>query len=255
MRETLARHDGLADFAFAMQGLGAGAISFFGTAAQREWLKRTRAGTAIAAFALSEPRSGSDVAGIETTARRDGGDYILDGEKPGFRTAASPISMWSSPVPAKGRARRAFRPLSFLRTSPASRRRTHRGDGAAPACTHQIRGGACPGIDDDRRAGRGLQDRHGDARRLPHDGRSGRARLRPQGARRDDQAGPRTPTVRRAAVRPADGAGAYCRHGARRRRGGAVGLPRRLDQGQRRRSASPARPRWPSCSPPTARRT
>jgi acyl-CoA dehydrogenase len=81
IRETLARHDGLADFAFAMQGLGAGAISLFGTAAQRQWLKRTRAGTAIAAFALSEPGSGSDVAGIETTARRDGDDYILDGEK------------------------------------------------------------------------------------------------------------------------------------------------------------------------------
>src|SRR5580698_9203269 len=81
MREILARHDGLADFAFAMQGLGAGAISLFGTAAQRQWLKRTRAGTAIAAFALSEPGSGSDVAGIEMTARRGGGDYILDGEK------------------------------------------------------------------------------------------------------------------------------------------------------------------------------
>src|SRR5262249_12910981 len=58
-RETLARHDGLADFAFAMQGLGAGAISLFGTPEQRRWLRRTRAGTAIAAFALSEPKSGS----------------------------------------------------------------------------------------------------------------------------------------------------------------------------------------------------
>jgi acyl-CoA dehydrogenase len=81
IRETLARHDGLADFAFAMQGLGAGAISLFGTAAQRQWLRRTRAGTAIAAFALSEPGSGSDVAGIETTARPDGDDYVLGGEK------------------------------------------------------------------------------------------------------------------------------------------------------------------------------
>jgi acyl-CoA dehydrogenase len=81
IRETLARHDGLADFAFAMQGLGAGAISLFGTAEQRRWLRRTRAGTAIAAFALSEPGSGSDVASIETTARRDGDDYVLDGEK------------------------------------------------------------------------------------------------------------------------------------------------------------------------------
>jgi acyl-CoA dehydrogenase len=81
MRETLARHDGLADFAFAMQGLGAGAVSLFGTAAQRQWLKRTRAGAAIAAFALSEPKSGSDVASIDMTATRRGGDYILNGEK------------------------------------------------------------------------------------------------------------------------------------------------------------------------------
>jgi acyl-CoA dehydrogenase len=81
-RETLAAHDGLADFAFAMQGLGAGPVSLFGSEAQRaEWLPKTRAGDAITAFALSEPASGSDVANISTTARRDGGDYVLDGEK------------------------------------------------------------------------------------------------------------------------------------------------------------------------------
>ena len=80
-RETLARHDGLADFAFAMQGLGTGAISLFGTPAQRQWLEKTRAGKAISAFALSEPRSGSDVANMEMTATRDGGDYVLSGEK------------------------------------------------------------------------------------------------------------------------------------------------------------------------------
>jgi acyl-CoA dehydrogenase len=82
IRETLARHDGLADFAFAMQGLGTGAISLFGTEAQRrEWLPRTRTGRAITAFALSEPRSGSDVASIELAATRDGDAYVLDGEK------------------------------------------------------------------------------------------------------------------------------------------------------------------------------
>ena len=81
IRETLARHDGLADFAFAMQGLGAGPISLFGTAEQRGWLKLTRSGEAIAAFALSEQKSGSDVANIAMTARRDGDGYILDGEK------------------------------------------------------------------------------------------------------------------------------------------------------------------------------
>mgnify|MGYP001431470583 CR=1 FL=1 len=82
LRETLARHDGLADFAFAMQGLGTGAISLFGSDAQkRRWLPLTRAGKAISAFALSEPASGSDVANLSLAARRDGADYILDGEK------------------------------------------------------------------------------------------------------------------------------------------------------------------------------
>lgn len=82
IRETLARHSGLADFAFAMQGLGAGPISLFGSAEQRNaWLPKTRAGKAIAAFALSEPASGSDVANIATAARRDGNGFVLDGEK------------------------------------------------------------------------------------------------------------------------------------------------------------------------------
>jgi acyl-CoA dehydrogenase len=80
-RETLARHDGLADFAFAMQGLGTGAISLFGTPDQQRWLEKTRAGQAISAFALSEPRSGSDVANMEMTAVRDGDEYVLSGEK------------------------------------------------------------------------------------------------------------------------------------------------------------------------------
>ncbi len=81
IRETLARHDGLADFAFAMQGLGAGPISLFGNAEQRSWLKRTRSGEAVAAFALTEPKSGSDVANIAMTARGESGAYTLDGEK------------------------------------------------------------------------------------------------------------------------------------------------------------------------------
>ncbi|HEU4820567.1 MAG TPA: acyl-CoA dehydrogenase family protein [Qipengyuania sp.] len=80
-RETLARHDGLADFAFAMQGLGTGALSLFGDAEQRAWLERTRTGGAIAAFALSEPKSGSDVANMDMSAARDGDDYVLSGEK------------------------------------------------------------------------------------------------------------------------------------------------------------------------------
>jgi alkylation response protein AidB-like acyl-CoA dehydrogenase len=82
IRETLARHNGLADFAFAMQGLGAGAISLFGTDAQRErYLPRVARGAAIAAFALSEPDAGSDVAAMRCAARADGDAYVLDGEK------------------------------------------------------------------------------------------------------------------------------------------------------------------------------
>lgn len=81
-RETLARHDGLADFVLAMQGLGTGALSLFGTTAQRNaWLPLTRTGQAIAAFALTEPQSGSDVAHSTMTATRDGNHYVLDGEK------------------------------------------------------------------------------------------------------------------------------------------------------------------------------
>ncbi len=81
LRETLARHDGLADFAFAMQGLGMGAVSLFGTAEQQAWLDRTRRGAAIAAFALTEPASGSDVAATATTAVRTAEGWRLDGEK------------------------------------------------------------------------------------------------------------------------------------------------------------------------------
>jgi acyl-CoA dehydrogenase len=78
----LARYDGLADFAFAMQGLGSGAISLFGTRAQRaEILPKVRSGKAIAAFALTEPQSGSDVANIALEARSDGGHFVLNGEK------------------------------------------------------------------------------------------------------------------------------------------------------------------------------
>ncbi|WP_299832534.1 acyl-CoA dehydrogenase family protein [uncultured Roseobacter sp.] len=82
IRETLARHDGLADFAFAMQGLGTGALTLFGTHEQKKaWLPKVRRGEAIAAFALTEPQSGSDVANATMTATRDGDDYVLNGEK------------------------------------------------------------------------------------------------------------------------------------------------------------------------------
>ncbi len=81
-RETLAWHDGLADFAFAMQGLGSGAITLAGSAAQKaRWLPQVARGHAIAAFALSEPMAGSDVAAMRTHVRRDRAHYVLDGAK------------------------------------------------------------------------------------------------------------------------------------------------------------------------------
>jgi acyl-CoA dehydrogenase len=82
IRETLARHAGLADFAFAMQGLGSGAITLFGSEQQkRDWLARVAAGQAIAAFALSEPEAGSDVAALQCAATLDADGYLLNGEK------------------------------------------------------------------------------------------------------------------------------------------------------------------------------
>src|SRR5207247_2920219 len=79
IRETLARHSGLADFAFAMQGLGSGAISLAGTAEQRQrYLPRVARGEAISAFALSEPEAGSDVAAMQCSARVDGEHAVLN---------------------------------------------------------------------------------------------------------------------------------------------------------------------------------
>jgi acyl-CoA dehydrogenase len=81
-RETLAYHSGLADFAFAMQGLGSGAISLFGTVEQkRDWLPGVASGGKIAAFAMTEPDCGSDAANINTSAMRDGNEWVLVGEK------------------------------------------------------------------------------------------------------------------------------------------------------------------------------
>lgn len=82
LRETLAKHAGLADFALAMQGLGSGAISLAGNHEQKSrYLPRVARGEALAAFALSEPEAGSDVGAMTLAARAEGEDYVLDGEK------------------------------------------------------------------------------------------------------------------------------------------------------------------------------
>jgi acyl-CoA dehydrogenase len=81
-RETLAYHSALADFAFAMQGLGSGAISLFGTIEQkRAWLPRVASGEAIAAFAMTELECGSDAANMSSSAMRDGNEWVIVGEK------------------------------------------------------------------------------------------------------------------------------------------------------------------------------
>ncbi|MBA3834325.1 MAG: acyl-CoA dehydrogenase family protein [Sphingomonas sp.] len=81
-RETLAYHSALADFAFAMQGLGSGAISLFGTVEQKsEWLPDVASGSSIAAFAMTEPGSGSDAANMGTSALQDGNGWVMVGEK------------------------------------------------------------------------------------------------------------------------------------------------------------------------------
>ena len=82
IRETLARHSGLADFAFAMQGLGSGAIALFGNAEQKAaYLPAVARGEKIAAFALTEPESGSDVASVSTTAELRDGEWFVNGTK------------------------------------------------------------------------------------------------------------------------------------------------------------------------------
>jgi len=81
-RETLAYYSGLADFSLAMQGLGSGAISLFGSDGQREkYLPAVAGGDAIAAFALSEAEAGSDVAAMATTAEQSANGYVLNGSK------------------------------------------------------------------------------------------------------------------------------------------------------------------------------
>ena len=82
VREMLAYQSGLADYAFAMQGLGSGAISLFGTIEQkRQWLPKVASGKAIAAFAMTEPGCGSDAANIATSAMKDGNEWVIVGEK------------------------------------------------------------------------------------------------------------------------------------------------------------------------------
>jgi acyl-CoA dehydrogenase len=81
-RETLAYHSGLADFVFAMQGLGSVPVSLFGSdALKKSWLEKVGTGETISAFAISEPDAGSDIGAMKTTARREGDSFVINGTK------------------------------------------------------------------------------------------------------------------------------------------------------------------------------
>ena len=121
-RETLAWHSGLADFAFAMQGLGTGAVAIAGSNELRaQVLPKARRGEWIAAFALSEKEAGSDVAAMNCRARQDGGHYVLDGEKTWISNGGIAESIRCLREPAKRRARGAFRRSWCFRTIPGFR--------------------------------------------------------------------------------------------------------------------------------------
>jgi acyl-CoA dehydrogenase len=240
-RETLARHGGLADFCFAMQGLGTGPISLFGTEAQkRKYLPPVMRGKRIAAFALSEPQAGSDVSAIATEAARSGSEYVLNGTKTWIsnggladhyvvfaRTGEGPGSKGLSAfvVDADVEGLKVVERISLSAAAPA-------GDARLQGLPRASRRAA-------RRSGRRVQDRDGDARRVPDHGRRGRARVCAPRTRRGARALPRAGRVRQAARRiPAD-PGKDRRDGARGRCGGTAGLPRRLDEGRARQARDP----------------
>ena len=141
IRETLARYGGLADFVFAMQGLGSGPISLFGSEELKAtWLPRVARGEAIAAFALSEAGAGSDVAAMTTRAVRDGspgdGAGSSTARRPGSRTPGSLISTSSSAGCRRG-ARRPLAPSSSRQGIPGWRSRR------ASTCWPRIRSAPC----------------------------------------------------------------------------------------------------------------
>ena len=183
-REMLAYHDGLADFAFAMQGLGRGPISLFGRRAQREqYLPAVAAGEPIAAFALSEPEAGSDVAAMTTTARRDGPG--LDGTKTWISNGGI-ADFYIVFARGPGEGHHGVRRRGGSR---GRRSRAHRRDRAAPAGDAALRRTRRASCSASRVRGCEIAMAH--ARRLPHHGRRGRARVRAPRAGRGARARPR----------------------------------------------------------------
>ena len=141
IRETLARHDGLADFAFAMQGLGAGPDqSVRQPTSNAAGSTHTRSGEAIAAFALTEQKSGSDVANIAMTATRDGDSlHPRRRENLDFQRRHRRSLRRVRANRRRSRARRDFRFPGPGRSVGLFRCRTHRRDRAASAGAAEIR--------------------------------------------------------------------------------------------------------------------
>ena len=198
-RETLAWHDGLADFAFAMQGLGSGAIGLSGSPELKAAvLPKVRAGSWVAAFALSEQEAGSDVAAMSCAARAEGSDYILDGEKTWISNGgiADVYTVFARTGEAPGtRGISAF--VVYADDPGLFDRRADRSDRAAPARDHPFRRLPHPRRPPARRIRRGFQDRDADARHFPRFGRRGGARFRAPRARRGARARQAAPHIRR----------------------------------------------------------
>ena len=235
-----------------MQGLGTGSISLFGSEElKRKYLPPVRDGKAIAAFALSEPEAGSDVAALATTAKADGAHVRLDGEKTWIsnggiadhyvvfaRTGEAPGARGLSAfvVDADTPGLTVAERIEVIAPHPLARLHVRR----------RARAGGEPA----GQARRGVQGGDGDARHLPLDGRRRGAGLRPPRAARDGRARRDAQAVRRAARRSADDAGRpspTARPRSMPRRCWSIAPP-----GSRIRapSASPARRRWPRCSRP-----
>jgi acyl-CoA dehydrogenase len=186
-RETLAYHDGLADFAFAMQGLGTGPITLFGShELKARYLPAVGEGVKIAGFAISEPEAGSDVAAMRMTATPDGPDHVrLDGEKTWISNGgiADHYVVFARSGEAPGaRGLSAF----LVDADTAGLTTAERIEVIAPHPLATLRFENCRVPLSQRIGGPGgrLQGRDGDARRVPLDGRRGGARLRAARPRR-----------------------------------------------------------------------
>ena len=256
-RDARPIRDGLADFAFAMQGLGTGPITLFGSdgAEARAICRRSRAARRSPPSRCPSPRPARTSPRSRTTATPDGADARAPRRQKTWISNGG-IADHYVVFARTGEAPGAQGLSAFVVDADApglDRRGAHRGDRAASARDAALRrlpraAGAAA-----RRAGRGLQDRDGDARRVPLDRRRRGARLRAPRARRGARARRDAPAVRRAAGRPPADARRARRHGDGGRCGGAARLPRRLDEGPAAPRGSRARPRWRRCTRPRRR--